>query len=63
MPMSKKAKSPKTKSVSWLCADCGNTHGKYTVGTSTWKLKKCDGCGKKIAVTNAEAFGLDKIPA
>lgn len=49
---------PKKKKYVNLCGDCGNRLGRYAVGSSDWKEKKCSGCGEKKTVTRASDFGL-----
>ena len=41
----------------WICADCGDKHGKAKCGLSTWHEGACEVCGKMTSVTEPRDYG------
>lgn len=41
----------------WICAACGDKHGRKPVGLATWHENTCDVCGEKGIVTEPRDFG------
>lgn len=42
---------------SWVCLDCGDRHGRRSVGIATWHMGTCDVCGEAEMVTEPRDFG------
>jgi hypothetical protein len=40
-----------------ICADCGEKHGRRTVGVATWTVTTCDMCGCNVPCTEPRDFG------
>jgi len=41
----------------WVCGDCGNKYGKWSVGSSTWHEGICEVCNKEKPVTSPRDYG------
>lgn len=41
----------------WICADCGEKHGRRPPGVASWHMGTCDICGKLHAVTEPRDYG------
>jgi hypothetical protein len=41
----------------YICADCGQSHGRRPVGIATWHMGICDLCGRPEMVTEPRDFG------
>lgn len=45
--------------VTWICGECADTHGKSHVMTSTMHSGQCSMCGKWSALLPAGDYGID----
>lgn len=41
----------------FICADCGQKHGRRPAGIATWHMGICDLCGKPEMLTEPRDFG------
>ena len=47
----------------WICADCGERHGRMSAGhISTWHRGTCGWCGEENDVTEPRDYGYPKMP-
>lgn len=44
--------------IRWVCSDCGNKYGEYSVACSTYTEMYCEVCGKKKLCTEPRDFAF-----
>ena len=42
---------------SFICAECGELHGRRVPGIATWTVMPCDLCGRNVPCTEPRDFG------